>query len=697
MSKTQDTSLDAFLEKWAEEEDNDDLSDDDEESSDHESESDETGEKSYLAKLKDTDPDFYKFLRENDSDVFGEDESGCEHEHEEVSHKPPESLDVASDESDFEDDEAEPSNKVVVTKQMVDSWEEKLGVRPTLDLVSEICDAFTAAVESLDQQGNNRPSKMIVSSGSPIFNSIVRLCVTRIETAFCAVLNVGKDDNLKESKKWKPLNHTLKRYTLMLVKILGLQSEESALVVLLKHVHQLIPFFACLAKSAKHLQNELVRLWSTNEEDSVRLLAFMSLLRLTRKDLNAFYESVIKSMYLAYVKNCRFTSPSTFPQINFMRRSLSELLSLDLEKAYHHAFVYIRQLSISLRNAVTLHTKEANQSVHNWQFVHSCHLFVELIADTPALEALIFPLSNVISGAITLKDTASFYPLRFHLAKMLTKLSSESGKFVPVLPFYLNVLSTCKFDRRTTKMSVKPVDFSCILKISKSQFQEHGTKEAIMNGVYGGILEYLSCYSHKIYFPELAISCCRRLKEFSRSTKNANFGRKIKQLLDKIEENSKWISSSRRSVQFGVNVQIDANQWETALKKEGTPLQKYFTLWLNAVREEKGARQRQEMDKEYEFIPQLVKKKSKKMDVDDDSGSNPFDGDDADASDDEERFQLKEERGKKRKVEPEPEVKKKKKPKKASLISDLQQDVATDDGDRVETLNLADLGDSDDD
>ena len=50
-------------------------------------------------------------------------------------------------------------------------------------------------------------------------------------------------------------------------------------------------------------------------------------------------------------------SPSTLPSIHFMRQSLAEMFALDEAASYPHVFLYVRQLAIHLRTAITIHKK----------------------------------------------------------------------------------------------------------------------------------------------------------------------------------------------------------------------------------------------------------------------------------------------------------------------------------------------------
>lgn len=52
---------------------------------------------------------------------------------------------------------------------------------------------------------------------------------------------------------------------------------------------------------------------------------------------------------------------------------------------------------------------------------------------------------------------------------------------------------------------MKPLDFSCILRLAKSQLMENGFKDSVIERLYGLILEYTANESHTIAFPDVTL------------------------------------------------------------------------------------------------------------------------------------------------------------------------------------------------
>ncbi|KAG8221939.1 hypothetical protein J437_LFUL002498 [Ladona fulva] len=589
--------------------------------------------KKALSNLKKSDPEFYEFLQENDKkllqfDMSDSDSEVSEEEAEdsESVHVPPQKLEGDSEESDFEPEDGihtiHGANKVI-TLQMVEDWHQKLQTDKSVATIREVTKAFHAAVARVaaDDDGDSTEYKV---AGGAVFNAIIRLCIVDLQSAIRKLLKLSPDAThfqTNKCKKWKKVRMIIKGYLVDLLKLISGVTSDHILSVLLKHNHQMIMYWSVFSSLKKTLVKHMVKLWSTSNEDSVRILSFLCLLRLnSSKSMDhedgvvpQIYETTLKVMYLAYVQNTKFVSPSTLPAISFMRHSLAEMYALNESAAYRHVFMYIRQLAIHLRNAITLNKKENLQTVYNWQFVNSLYLWSHLFSMTnekSPLRPLLYPLVQVAIGTVKLIPTAQYFPLRFHIVRILTHLSAETGIYIPVLPFLIEVLNF-NFNKKHTKVSMKPLNFTCILRLSKIQMQENGFKDAVIDSLYEALFAYLAVESHRIGFPDLVIPLIVELKKFNKTCKIANHCRKMKQVLEKIEENVKAVESQRK-VSFQIHDQKAVLEWETNFKKQGTPLSKFYETW-NKLNKQNAAKKATGRDKDDDDGLPVIKKLKKSI------------------------------------------------------------------------------------
>ncbi len=172
-----DQTLEDFLQDWQEDkESNEGSSEEEEEASEEEVEEvgkegadEEKANRDYVSKLAEKDPEFYKFLQDNDKELLanlsdsdsdeggggggGGGESDDGEEEEDALHRPPESLEVASDESDFDledgdddgDDKGEPKTKKkgdrdrrLLRKKDLQALEKRLVETPNVNSVGEL-------------------------------------------------------------------------------------------------------------------------------------------------------------------------------------------------------------------------------------------------------------------------------------------------------------------------------------------------------------------------------------------------------------------------------------------------------------------------------------------------------------------------------------------------------------------------------
>uniref|UniRef100_A0A0P4WBG0 Uncharacterized protein n=1 Tax=Scylla olivacea TaxID=85551 RepID=A0A0P4WBG0_SCYOL len=620
--------------------------------------------KEYLEKLKKSDPEFYATMMES-SDVMdlnssGEEDSEEEEEDQErggAVFQPPSKLEVGSDESDVEDEELQKRGSNIITASVINKWEQELQGPNPLNTFLDVSQAFLAAIESLgskDKEEGEATSKYKVE-GPQIFNSIIRLCLRSVPSALASILKLKtpKDDPTK-SRKWPKMRNFFKLYLRNLVTLTECMAEPSvAEVVLNRGVLPLLSYYASHPAVCKMLLKRLITLWATSEK-RVRVVAFVAIFRLAQNLPPKPLEWVLKRLYLTYVQNARFTSPSTWGLIDFMRLSLVELYALDQVLAYKHAFVYIRQMAFHLRNAIMVKKKERIQLVYNWQYIHCIHLWAELLSKThpsPALQPIVYPLTQIAIGTMKLQPTPSFYPLVFHVCSILTELSRHTSTFIPVLPFLLEILNKAPLGKKHKKASIRPFDWLCMLRLSRSEMSESGFKDGVVDQVYNGIVNYLSVEAASIGFPELVVPLVLQLKSFMKKCKVPNYNKRMKHLLEKIKENQEFIESKRKDITFAIGDTKSVKDWEIAVKQGGTPMLSFHASW-HKMREKEHMRRISNRVQLDDYNLPVVRKRElleKQKAKDKDEFKELFADDDEDEEDDDDdeiRFMSKSERKK---------------------------------------------------
>uniref|UniRef100_A0AAX7VB90 Nucleolar complex protein 2 homolog n=1 Tax=Astatotilapia calliptera TaxID=8154 RepID=A0AAX7VB90_ASTCA len=552
--------------------------------------------KEQLSRLKSKDPEFYKFLQENDQALLNfDDTDSSDDEDERGYHKLPSKLEEASsgDEEDDDDEYAAKSSKkakkgadtIKVTDKMIDDWKVAMKKEPTAHLFREVTQAFKAAVATTKGEEGGHTKSTIFTLVSFLIDCLG--VAEKREKRTCSLISlfvlrfVRRSVLPSSSPRWQKNQMDIKMYLSGVVQLLSSLTEATVICAVLKHTNQLVPYYLCLPKQCRHLIKQLMKQWSTGEETS-RVLAFLALNKICRQKQETYLNPILKQMYISYVQNCKFTSPNVLPMINFMQRTLTEMYALDTQVTYQHAFIYIRQLAIHLRNAMTMKKKETYQSVYNWQYIHCLFLWCRVLSTlhpSEVLQPLIYPLCQVIIGTMKLVPTARYYPLRMHCCRALTLLSGSTNTFVPVLPFLLEIFQQVDFNKKPGRISKKPINFAVILKLNKVNLIEKAYKDGMIDQLYDLILDYFHTQASSIGFPELALPTIIQLKAFLKECKVANYSKPVRQLLEKIQENSSHITGRRQKATFGVADATAVAAWEKQIQEEGTPLSKYYSQW----------------------------------------------------------------------------------------------------------------------
>lgn len=422
------------------------------------------------------------------------------------------------------------------------------------------------------------------------FNELV-ICCLECFPVFLQRQLVSSNDTIivrgkKCKKNWSKIRETVKLYLSDILFTLEKLAEPSLLCTILVSVKPLVGLFLEFRGLRKKYIKTLIKLWSTDE----RLVQLQSYLCIKASILfanSSLFFYLLKRSYLSFVQSTKFSTELNREYIAFLTDSLVEIYSVDLSRAYQLAFVYIRQLAIHLRNALTSKTDETTQLVYNWQFIHSIEFWCKLLSTEGALDThlkqLIFPLVQVSLGAISLNPIVKFYPLRFRCIRALNLLSTHTNTYIPLSNYLLEVLDYTRTVSLYAHLPPKPPNFAYTLKVPKQFMKTKHFHDYCVDVAFELSLEHFSSYEHSIAFPEMSFPILRELKKFAKDNYNSKHRREIKSLVEKIETQSKFIEDLRNTVDFAPKDMDRVREWEKSSAAKQSNLNDYLVLWRKST------------------------------------------------------------------------------------------------------------------
>ncbi|KAJ7079563.1 Noc2-domain-containing protein [Mycena belliarum] len=543
-----------------------------------------------LSKLAEKDPEFYKYLQENDKELldFNPNAAGADDD---------------SDEEDAPEAADDPMGEAqipILTKNILQKWQRLLLEHRSLRALRKLLIAFRAAAHMNEDGQVLAWSIDNASVYSKLITTALKYTPVVLEHhAPYKSLSNGKFKPPTQTPKLKALQKLILSYFQNVIHILSQLTDQEMLQLAVTESAKIIPYIVSSRKAVKLYLKKCLELWSS-AQDSIRIAAFLAIRKLASSTDESILDSVLKGAYLTLVRSSKSTSAHTLPSINLMKNSASEVFSLDQGVAYQHAFGYIRQLAIHLRNSMKVKTKEAYKQVYNWQYIH-CIDFWSIVlaracdAETEAttgkeseLKPLIYPLVQVSLGAIRLIPNSRSYPFHLHVIRSLLHLTRHTYTYVPIAPYLLPILTaTLAPSARPKASTLRPLDLEVQIRAPQQYLKTRIYAEGLVEEAVYLLAEWLaSAPVHgSVAFPEMVVPVVIALRKSFKAAKTGNAGATkdlglAKGLLERIEESVRWVEQRRKSVVLSPSSIGDVREWEKTLAAsiEDAPLGKYVKV-----------------------------------------------------------------------------------------------------------------------
>ena len=588
------------------------------------------GHKEDLNALAQKDPEFYKYLKENDAELldFDDNENIAEADQTSGSDEAPKKKRKTSPTEPLE--ERIGGSGSVVTMAMANRWEDAMSQQFSLRTMREVVLAFRAAAHLNEEE---RVFKYSIPSPE-VYHKLLVISLKHIPAVLEHHLPIKENANGRvrvptDSKKYQSLSPLLNSHAASIAHLLENLTDTPTLKLTLASILPLLPYLLSFKKAVRNLVRLIVGIWSeASSAEATRINAFLLLRRLMIIGDATIREAVLKTAYQGLVKGSRTTTIHTLAGINLMKNSATELWGIDASLGYTTGFTYIRQLGIHLRTSIDKPTKDSHKVIYNWQYVHSLDFWSRVLsahcaaASAPTSKAptappssplhpLIYPLVQITLGALRLIPTPTYFPLRFHLARALLRLGRATHTYIPLVPSLLEVLQSPELRKPPAKAStLEPLDFAVAIRAPAAYARTRVYQDELGAQVVALLAEFFGTWARNVAFPELALPPMVALKRWLKDVggagggagkggpkrgrggakdgtagnRNGKVNAAVAVLVQKLQANSAFVEERRRKLEFAVRDREAVEGFLKDVAWEDMPLGAYVA----------GLRQREE-------------------------------------------------------------------------------------------------------
>ncbi|KAL6883541.1 hypothetical protein ACP4OV_010955 [Aristida adscensionis] len=574
---------------------------DEEEEEEEEWDEDEEQHAEQLKRLRQKDPEFLGYLEEHDKGLleFDDDDDEIEVDQE---------TGADSDEgpSSLRKVEVKQSAKPI-TMEMVDSW--CSGVEDgKISSIRSILQAFRKACHYGEDQGDNSAPKFSVMSGS-VLDKVMHFVLKHMDIVLRQLLSApsfgGKKEIINElmiTKSWKRHGSLMRIYLANALHMITEMTDEQMIAFTIHRVRASAVFLVAFPSLLRKYVKALLHTWARGR-GAMPLVSFMFLRDLCIQLGSDCLDMCLKGIYKAYLVNCKLSksiSGSKLQHIHFLGNCVRELYSLDPQSAYQHAFVFIRQLAVILRGALTERgpksaknkkQKESSKSaknqmeksyqkIYDWQYIFCLELWTSVVCGCSSEEEfrpLAYPLTQIIHGVACLVPSARYFPVRLRCVKMLNCIAEATGTFIPVASLLLDMLEMKELRGRPDGGVGKAVNLFSVKQVDKKTVKTRAFQEACIYSVVDELAKHLAQWSYSIAFFEMSFIPLVRLRSFCKTIKADRFRREMKDLIHQLEANVEFIKSKRAGIAFSPNDPAVESFLQTEKEERCSPLSKYVS------------------------------------------------------------------------------------------------------------------------